>query len=110
METYLDDEKVLEYFNKWKYIPWYRVKQEYKDYLLGRFIDTNIYENEKDTLKECISRLRNHIEEIPKCPICGKPRKSNIYWYGASCGNIKCSAKIQHETCIKHYIHFMEKI
>ena len=98
----MTDKDVLNYFNKWKYIPWKRVKQEYKDYLLNRFKDTIFYKNIVDTLKECISRLRNNIEEIPKCPICGKPRKSYLYWYGQSCGDIKCSAKIQTETYLNN--------
>lgn len=94
----MTDNDVLNYFNKWKYIPWKRVKSEYKDYLLNRFKDTIFYENITDTLKECINRLKNNIEEIPKCPICGKPRKSYLYWYGQTCGNKKCSSKIQSET------------
>ena len=98
----MNDNDVLNYFNKWKYIPWARVKSEYKDYLLNRFKDTIFYENITDTLKECIYRLRNNIEEIPKCPICGKPRKSYLYAYGQSCGNKECVAKIHLETYLNN--------
>lgn len=98
----MTDEEVLNYFNKWKYVPWSRVEEKYKNYLLERFKDTNIYDNEITTLKECLYRLKNNIEEIPKCPICGKNKKSYIYWYGQSCGDINCSAKIQHQTFLKN--------
>lgn len=102
MDLILNDENVLEYFNKWHYIPWRRIDKNYKDYLLNRFKDKNIYEDEHNTLKECLYRLKNNIEEIPKCPICGKNKKSYIYWYGASCGNIECSTKIQYQTFLNN--------
>lgn len=39
--------------------------EEYK-YLISRYTDSR-------TLKESVYRIKYHIDEIPKCPICGKP-------------------------------------
>ena len=98
----MTDEEVLNYFNKWKFVPWSRVEEKYKNYLFERFKDTTIYDNENTTLKECLYRLKNNIEEIPKCPICGKNKKSYIYGYALTCGDINCSAKIQRQTFLKN--------
>jgi len=43
----------------------------YKDYLYNRFSDIN----ENTEMKELLYRLKNKIEYVPKCKICGKPAK-----------------------------------
>ena len=104
----MTDNEVLEYFSKWKVIPWKRIEEKYKEYLLNRFIDTNIYSDSiNKTLSECLYRLKHNIENIPKCPICGKPVKSRIWQFALTCGDIKCSSKLQHqhyeENCLKKH-------
>lgn len=47
----MTDNEVLEYFSKWKVIPWKRIEEKYKEYLLNRFIDTNIY---SDSINELV--------------------------------------------------------
>ena len=41
----------------------------YNEYLYNRFNDFN---KDKDSIQELIYRIKNKIEEKPKCPICGK--------------------------------------
>lgn len=97
----MNDNDIINYFSKWKYIPWKRIDKKYLNYLLNRFKDINIYNN-NDTYKEAYFRILNNIEEIPKCPICGKKCKSRIYSFGLTCGDIKCSTKIQTETYLNN--------
>ena len=40
-----------------------------KNYLINRFPDF------RNDFKEVLHRIKYNIEEIPKCPICGKPLK-----------------------------------
>ena len=97
----MTDNDVIEYFSKWKQIPWKRIDSKYKEYLINRFKDITVY-NDDRTYKEAYYRIINHIEIIPKCSICGHNCKSYIYYFASSCGNIKCSAKIQHQTYINN--------
>ena len=53
----------------------------YKDYLYNRFPD--IYENTE--MKELLYRLKNKIEYVPKCKICGKPAKFQKNYYADTC-------------------------
>lgn len=46
---------------------WLKYKPEIKKYLLNRFKDKS------GSIKEIIYRIYYHIEEIPKCPVCGNP-------------------------------------
>lgn len=43
-------------------------KKGYYNYLINRYND-----NSKNTIQEIIYRIKNHIDIIPKCPICNKP-------------------------------------
>lgn len=97
----MNDKDVINYFSKWTCIPWDRIDNIYKEYLINRFKDINIYNN-NNTYKEAYFRLKNNVEEIPKCPICGKKCKSRIYSFGLSCGDIKCSSKIQTKTYLEN--------
>jgi hypothetical protein len=97
----MTDKDVINYFSKWTCIPWDRIDNIYKEYLINRFKDINIYSN-NNTYKEAYFRLKNNIEEIPKCPICGKKCKSRIYSFGLSCGNLECSSKIQSKTYLEN--------
>ena len=46
---------------------WLKYKPEIKKYLLNRFKDKS------GSIKEIIYRIYYHIDEIPKCPVCGAP-------------------------------------
>ena len=43
--------------------------EDIKNYLINRFPDF------RNDFKEVLHRIKYNIEEIPKCPICGKPLK-----------------------------------
>ena len=80
------------------------IANSYK-YLQIKFILNNLNEDEINYLKqrynnysslsEVIYRLKNNIEEIPKCIICGKPAKFSIgkHKYINTCGNKECYRK-----------------
>lgn len=54
-----------------------------KTYIINRY-------NDFTTIKESIYRMFYHIEEIPKCPMCGKSTKFNL-GYNDSCYATYCS-------------------
>lgn len=74
-----NDEECIEFYNqnlKGKRLCAYsqNMQKNYPDfinYILNRFNDLT----KKEKLIELIYRLEHKIEEIPKCPICGKPLK-----------------------------------
>lgn len=74
------------YIHNWKEIP-----QEHIDYLNNRFSDS-------ESIKESVWRILYHIEERPKCKICGEHidfvgRKNNIF--AKTCSK-ECASKIKH--------------
>lgn len=97
----LNDEYVLKYLSKWKYVPWNRIDNNIKEYLLNRFDEYTHWDDEKKILKENYFRLLNNIESLPKCPICGDYCVSRIYSYGICCNKQSCRGKVQHKTYLK---------
>ena len=93
------EQEILNYVQKLKNgIVWNKLPKEYEDYLLQRYNDNSSNEL-KLYLKESYLRIKNNINEIPKCPICGKSSKfygSKYMIYAPSCGNKICSSKLRH--------------
>ena len=69
-----------------------------KDYLIKRFPD-----NTRFNLKELIYRIKNHIEEVPKCPICGNPCHFEETFYRVTCLSSECYRKSQVATSKNNY-------
>ena len=92
------EKEILKYIDTLKNrIIWNKLPKEYEYYLLQRYNDNSSTEL-KLCLKESYLRIKNNINEIPKCPICGNPLKffGNKYViYYVSCGNKICSNKIR---------------
>lgn len=64
----MTDEECLQFLNKFKAIPWSKLKSKYNDifvYLLNRFPDC-------DNVREAHYRLNHHIFQRPLCPVCNK--------------------------------------
>lgn len=64
----MTDEECLQFLNKFKAIPWSKLKNKYNDifvYLLNRFPDC-------DNIREAHYRLNHHIFQKPLCPVCNK--------------------------------------
>lgn len=103
----INDEYILnKYLNKKKQINSLRFKnitKEELEYLLNRFKD-----NKNNNLSELIYRIKNNIEEIPKCLICGKPTyyRNGTIGYSLTCSK-ECNYKLIHETykqtCLEKY-------
>ena len=64
------------------------IPEEYKEYLENRYNDFVSY-------RETIIRIMKYIEEVPKCPICGKNNKLHNYKciYLNTCGDNDCVKK-----------------
>lgn len=101
----MTDIDILNIVKKYKYIRYNTIfKQltnEEKEYIINRYSDTHNY-------KENLIRIINHIDEVPKCPICGNNCSlTNKNIYGITCGTNYCHRKIISneikETCIKNY-------
>ena len=100
LETHdnLNDDIILEKFlNKQENIKstyaskLYIQQHGYADYLYNRFNDFN---KDKDSIQELIYRIKNKIEEKPKCPICGKITRFRRFHegYREYC-SLECSRK-----------------
>lgn len=63
--------------------------EDIKNYLINRFPDF------RNDFKEVLHRIKYNIEEIPKCPICGKPLK--YYGLSSMLYSKTCSRKCQYE-------------
>ena len=92
------EQEILNYVQKLKNgIVWTKLPKEYEDYLIQRYNDNSSNEL-KLYLKESYLRIKNNINEIPKCPICGNPSKFygiKSMIYASSCGNKICSSKLR---------------
>ena len=103
----ITDEYILnKYLNIRNQINTIRLKNINDDelkYLLNRFNDDTNH-----NLNEIIYRIKHKIEEIPKCPICGKLTyyRNSTIGYSLTCSK-ECNYKLiyQHskETCLKKY-------
>ena len=78
--------------------------KELKSYIENTFKDE--YNNIEDNLKEILYRIKYDIEDIPKCPICGKRvRFMGVNGYNRTCSE-KCQRKLVKEkskqTMLEH--------
>jgi len=101
----MTDEEIINIINSYKYFKfktiYNKLNKEQLEYILNRYNDTSTY-------KENIIRIYNHIDERPKCPICGNYcNLTNRNVYGKTCGSKYCHRKIISneikEKCIKEY-------
>ena len=102
----MDDNYIIEYFNKFKVIKWTLISNEIAEYLINRYNDLS--SNDKiNKFKESYYRIINNIDKCPICPICGKLRKFLGKKYSNTCGDPKCLAKEcqnrREQTNIKKY-------
>ena len=72
----INDQFVIEYFSILRKPLWSKLflsrnenRKRILEYLLNRFKDTN----ESTSIVEIVYRIINHLEEVPKCIICGRP-------------------------------------
>lgn len=101
----MTDQDFLQYFNsinKRHTDKILKEKEEVYKFYLNRY-------KENDTIKEVVYRLRNNLEEKPKCPICGQDAKFdyNKNHYIKCCENRQCqilyNKKKVKESFIKKY-------
>ena len=84
----MTDKEFLSYFNSVNKKHTDKVLKENKivyEYYLNRY-------KEKDSIKEVIYRIKNNLEEKPKCPICGNNAKFDYLknHYIKCCENRQC--------------------
>lgn len=89
MITINNDEDWINFRKSHRQITWNKLNDETKYFLLKRYTD-NFSNNEIDILKESSYRIINKIEEVPKCPICGK---SCVFVYGKGGYVSNCRSK-----------------
>ena len=101
----MNDTDIINIINSYKYFKfntiYKKLSEEEKNYIINRYKDTSSY-------KENIIRIYNHIEERPKCPICGNYcNLTNRNIYGKTCGSKYCHLKLISneikETCLEKY-------
>jgi len=103
----MNDQEILKYFcgSKLKNIQKNKLVDIpiiYKEYLENRY-------NEFNTYRETLIRIKNNINEIPKCLICGQKCILHPYkhYYLSTCGNKDCSNKLSNfkreNTMLKKY-------
>ena len=101
----MNDTDIINIVNSYKYFRfntiYKKLSEEEKNYIINRYKDTSSY-------KENIIRIYNHIEERPKCPICGNYcNLTNKNIYGKTCGSKYCHSKLISneikETCLEKY-------
>lgn len=59
-----------------------KLPDPYKNYLLNRYKEELYKESD---FKEIVYRIKNGIDKVPKCPICGNPCKFNGIEYNKTC-------------------------
>ena len=103
----MNDNDILNFINSFKCFKYISLTEEHKRYLLDRYNDFYSI-NEIEKLKEAIYRIKNNIEIIPKCPICGKPVKFSCNEaynkYLSICGDYHCLGKLCNEKRSKTFI------
>lgn len=67
-----------------------KLPDTYKNYLLNRYKDVLYKESD---FKEIIYRIKNGIDKVPKCPVCGNLCKFNGIEYNKTC-SYSCRGKL----------------
>ena len=121
MKDLLIEQEIINFINEHPYTRWTmlnKTHKQYYDYLIKRYYDCF-------NVKEAFLRIKNNIDEHPKCCVCGGPAKfiggNKNYIYAETCskeckkkyvGNILHNKtkeekeeikKKKEETCIKRY-------
>lgn len=60
------------------------------EYIVNRFDDNSLSITDNEYLRECIYRIVNEINDIPRCKMCGKPITFKYNCYSKYCSR-KCS-------------------
>lgn len=102
----MTDNDIIKYFysdkngNTINRVSRYKIKNisdEIMKYILNRYND-----NSTDDIHEIIYRIKNNINILPVCYICGKPLKFNVRGYPTVC-SISCAGKASYLTSSKKY-------
>lgn len=110
----INDQFVIEYFSILRKPSWSKLflsrnenRKRILEYLLNRFKDTN----ESTSIVEIVYRIINHLEEVPKCIICGRPCAFGNGIYSKYCSK-QCSSskdarqlqyKLRSNALLKNY-------
>ena len=110
----INDQFIIEYFSILRKPSWSKLflsrnenRKRILEYLLNRFKDTN----ESTSIVEIVYRIINHLEEVPKCIICGRPCAFGNGTYSKYCSK-QCSSskdarqlqyKLRSNALLKNY-------
>ena len=88
------------------------IKQYYKEHSLNKnkipvniieYLNTQFIDKSDMDIIDKLLCILNDTNDVPRCPICGKPCKRDGYKYHKSCGNSKCIYGLKKQSMIKKY-------
>lgn len=88
------------------------IKQYYKEHSLNKnkipvniieYLNTQFIDKSDMDIIDKLLCILNDTNDVPRCPICGKPCKRDSYKYHKSCGNSKCIYGLKKQSMIKKY-------
>lgn len=88
------------------------IKQYYKEHSLNKnkipvniieYLNTQFIDKSGMDIIDKLLCILNDTNDVPRCPICGKPCKRDGYKYHKSCGNSKCIYGLKMQSMIKKY-------
>lgn len=88
------------------------IKQYYKEHSLNKnkipvniieYLNTQFIDKSDMDIIDKLLCILNDTNDVPRCPICGKPCKRDGYKYHKSCGNSKCIYGLKMQSMIKKY-------
>lgn len=88
------------------------IKQYYKEHLLNKnkipaniieYLNTQFIDKSDMDIIDKLLCILNDANDVPRCPICGKPCKRDGYKYHKSCGNSKCIYGLRKQSMFKKY-------
>lgn len=88
------------------------IKQYYKEHSLNKnkipvniieYLNTQFIDKSGMDIIDKLLCILNDTNDVPRCPICGKPCKRDGYKYHKSCGNSKCIYGLKKQSMIKKY-------
>ena len=88
------------------------IKQYYKEHSLNKnkipvniieYLNTQFIDKSDMNIIDKLLCILNDTNDVPRCPICGKPCKRDGYKYHKSCGNSKCIYGLKKQSMIKKY-------
>ena len=88
------------------------IKQYYKEHSLNKnkipvniieYLNTQFIDKSDMDIIDKLLCILNDTNDVPRCPICGKPCKRDGYKYHKSCGNSKCIYGLRKQSMLKKY-------